>query len=97
MEQGRQRLAYEELLVTQLTVLANRLPEQEQMVQRPSTPEMLPLFCEVLPYQLTGAQRRVIEEILADMQQPRLMRRLVQGDVGSGKTVVAAAALYQIT
>ena len=82
-------------MVTQLTVLANRLPEQEQMVQRPPTPEMLPLFCEVLPYQLTGAQRRVIEEILADMQQPRLMRRLVQGDVGSGKTVVAAAALYQ--
>lgn len=95
VEQGRQRLAYEELLVTQLTVLANRLPEQEQMVQRPPTPEMLPLFCEVLPYHLTGAQRRVIEEILADMQQPRLMRRLVQGDVGSGKTVVAAAALYQ--
>lgn len=94
VEQGRQRLAYEELLVTQLTVLANRLPEQEQPMQRPVVEPILPRFCEALPYRLTGAQRRVIEEILADMQQPRLMRRLVQGDVGSGKTVVAAAALY---
>ncbi len=93
-EQGRQRLAYEELLVTQLTVLANRLPENEQPVERPPLADVLPQFLAVLPYQLTNAQRRVIAEILEDLAQPRLMRRLVQGDVGSGKTVVAAAALY---
>lgn len=93
-EQGRQRLAYEELLVTQLTVLANRLPESEQPVERPAQADCLPPFLAALPYQLTNAQRRVIEEIFTDLSRPRLMRRLVQGDVGSGKTVVAAAALY---
>ncbi len=94
VELGRQRLAYEELLVTQLTVLANRLPDQEQLVERRPVGDILPRFLAALPYQLTGAQRRVIDEILADLAKPGLMRRLVQGDVGSGKTVVAAAALY---
>lgn len=94
VEQGRQRLAYEELLVTQLTVLANRLPEQEQQVERRPMGDVLPQFLAALPYQLTNAQRRVIDKIWADLAKPRLMRRLVQGDVGSGKTVVAAAALY---
>ncbi len=96
VEQGRQRLAYEELLVTQLTVLANRLPESEQPVERPAADndDIMSQFTAVLPYQLTNAQHRVITEILDDLIQPRLMRRLVQGDVGSGKTVVAAAALY---
>ena len=50
-------------------------------------------FMASLPYELTGAQKRVFREILNDMQQKRVMNRLIQGDVGSGKTVVAAMAL----
>lgn len=98
VEQGRQRLAYEELLVTQLTVLQNRLPGAEQKLQRAATPpadEVARGFAAVLPYQLTGAQQRVIAEVFADMRRDVPMRRLVQGDVGSGKTMIAAAALYQ--
>ena len=48
-----------------------------------------------LPFQLTGAQRRVAEEIAADLARPFPMLRLVQGDVGSGKTIVAALAILQ--
>ena len=97
VECGRQRLAYEELLVTQLTVLANRLPQQEQPWPRPQLPDAQVLadeFMRAVPFALTGAQRRVMTEIFADLRRPEPMRRLVQGDVGSGKTVIAAAALY---
>lgn len=98
VEQGRRRLAYEELLVTQLTVLQNRLPGAEQKVQRVATlpaDDVAQAFAGQLPYQLTGAQQRVIGEVFADMRRDVPMRRLVQGDVGSGKTMIAAAALYQ--
>ena len=52
-------------------------------------------FTSALPYPLTGAQQRVLKEINADMEEPKVMNRLVQGDVGSGKTIVAAAAMYK--
>ncbi len=51
-------------------------------------------FIAALPFPLTGAQRRVVEEILSDMAKGEQMYRLLQGDVGSGKTVVAAIVLY---
>ncbi|MER3480092.1 MAG: DNA helicase RecG [Meiothermus sp.] len=60
-------------------------------------PGMIERFRSSLPFQLTRAQERVLGEILADMQSERQMARLVQGDVGSGKTAVAAAALYVAT
>ena len=56
-------------------------------------PSLLRQFVDALPFALTGAQRRVFNEIAADMQSPKVMNRLLQGDVGSGKTVVAAMAL----
>ena len=56
--------------------------------------EELTRFTDGLPFPLTGAQRRVLREIARDMASPAAMNRLVQGDVGSGKTVLAMAALY---
>lgn len=96
-EQGRERLAYEELLVTQLTVLASRtLPESKgEGLPRDLKTDTLERFAEGLAFSLTGAQRRVIGEIYRDMEGAEPMRRLVQGDVGCGKTAVAAAALYK--
>ena len=58
-----------------------------------TTSSLLQDFTASLPYALTGAQNRVLREIQHDMQQKRVMNRLIQGDVGSGKTVVAAMAL----
>jgi len=92
---ARRRLAFEELLVLRLGVLEQRrvlrcIPRSATY----ATPgPLLERFVASLPYPLTGAQRRVIDEILRDMRGPVPMNRLLQGDVGSGKTVVAAAAL----
>ena len=90
---ARRRLAFEELLAHQLSL--RRLRER---MQRHAAPPLAGAgglsrrFLERLPFALTGAQRRVLEEIAADLAQPRPMLRLLQGDVGSGKTVVAAVA-----
>ena len=90
---ARRRLAFEELLAHQLSL--RRLRER---MRRQAAPPLAGdgglsrRFLERLPFTLTGAQRRVLEEIAADLAQPRPMLRLLQGDVGSGKTVVAAVA-----
>jgi ATP-dependent DNA helicase RecG len=89
---ARRRLAFEELLAHQLSLRRLR-----QRVQRQAAPPLAgsglsQRFLEQLPFALTPAQRRVLAEIDADLAQPRPMLRLLQGDVGSGKTVVAAAA-----
>ena len=94
-EEARRRLAYEELLVLQMAVLANRIPESVIGIKRPVTPSLLAEFGKFLAFELTAAQKRVIEEIFVDMESVKPMARLVQGDVGSGKTMVAAAALYK--
>jgi len=94
-EAATRRLAFEELLTLQVA-LAQRRREQ----QRPGTGismrprgDLVAILEEVLPFSLTRAQQRVISEIIADMGADQPMCRLIQGDVGSGKTVVAAAAL----
>ncbi|AKJ32112.1 ATP-dependent DNA helicase RecG [Caldimonas brevitalea] len=89
-----QRLKFEELLAQQLS----QLQAQRERARLRAPP--LPLergglherLLAALPFQLTGAQRRVVEEIAHDLQRPQPMHRLLQGDVGSGKTVVAALA-----
>ncbi len=94
-EKGRQRLAYGELFFLQLLhAHAHRIAtaERKGIAFRRSN-ELLRPFHETLPFELTEAQKRVVREILDDMVSPRRMNRLLQGDVGSGKTVVAVLAM----
>ncbi len=93
-EAARRRLAFDELLVLQLAVLRRRA---ERLAAADAPPLSLPErtlqgFRAALPFRLTAAQERVIADILADLRRSVPMSRLVQGDVGSGKTVVAAVA-----
>ncbi|MDQ2995022.1 MAG: ATP-dependent DNA helicase RecG [Pseudomonadota bacterium] len=94
---ARQRLVLEELLAHQLSLQQiKRMLQQDIAPILNSTSELVTRFYQQLPYGLTNAQLRVVAEITAELQQPRPMLRLVQGDVGSGKTVVAAIALMQV-
>ncbi len=90
---SQQRLAFEELLAHQLSLrlLRQRVRDHRAPALGPGA-QRLERFIQALPFRLTGAQQRVLKEILADLAQTQPMLRLVQGDVGSGKTVVAAAA-----
>ncbi len=90
---AQQRLAFEELLAHQLSLrLLRRQVRSHDAPRLGGEGLLLRRFLDALPFELTGAQRRVLDEILADLRSQRPMLRLVQGDVGSGKTVVAAGA-----
>ncbi len=94
LERARRRLSFDEFLLIQLGVLRQRQVWQS----RPGRPldagrALLEAFVAALPFALTDAQQRTIDELIGDLQQSRPMSRLLQGDVGSGKTVVAAAAM----
>jgi ATP-dependent DNA helicase RecG len=92
--EARRRFAFEELLTIQLMVLKRRMTWQHDPAPPlPRQQSALDALEDGLPFQLTGAQRRVTDEILADMAQRKPMTRLLQGEVGSGKTAVAALAL----
>jgi len=91
---AHRRFAYEELLILQLAINMGAKANEHEGRAHKLTEEILPAFCQALPYELTGAQKRVIGEIYADMASENAMSRLCCGDVGSGKTVVAAAAIY---
>ncbi len=94
-EQARRRLAFDELLRVQMVlVMRKRAVEREQRgIRHDMSGELVRRFHSVLPYPLTGAQQRTIAEIESDLAGPHPMHRLLQGDVGSGKTVVAVSAL----
>ena len=94
-DKARRRLAFDELFLIQLGMLAQKRDWQEGQAGNSlqAKPGLLESFLTSLPYDLTLAQQRVLSEIIADLDKPRPMSRLLQGDVGSGKTVVAAAAL----
>ncbi|CAM3742387.1 ATP-dependent DNA helicase RecG [Mesobacillus thioparans] len=96
MKQARRRFVYEEFLLFQLKMQSLRKLEREQSpgIVFSYQLDKLKEFISGLPFPLTGAQKRVVNEILGDMKSPYRMNRLLQGDVGSGKTVVAAIALY---
>jgi len=98
LEASRRRLVFDELLLLQLALARRR----QRLRQRPapalsttagSAPALLEGLRRLLPYRLTAAQERVLAEIRADLARPQPMARLLQGDVGSGKTVVALASL----
>lgn len=92
----QRRLALEELLAHQLSLRQVRLRIQADGAPTlPSGRSLQARFLTQLPFALTGAQRRVLDEIAHDLERPIPMLRLVQGDVGSGKTVVAAMAALQ--
>jgi ATP-dependent DNA helicase RecG len=91
-ENQRRRLAYDEIFANQLAlVLLRQASRRKRGVALAGTGELIGKLR--LPYRLTGAQRRVIEEIRGDMAQSSPMLRLLQGDVGSGKTLVALMAM----
>jgi len=88
------RLAFDELLALQLTLAQARAARAEQLAPAIGVPpEQLEAIIGALPFALTGDQRSAVSEIVADLADERPMRRLLQGDVGSGKTAVAAVAL----
>jgi len=94
-DRARIRLAFDELFLLQLGVMSRKHKWQESQPDSAFNvnTSLLPSFSNSLPFALTGAQQRVLKEILADLQKPLPMSRLLQGEVGSGKTVVATAAL----
>jgi len=92
---ARRRLAFDELFLIQLGVLARKQEWQESQGGNPFQVDvpLLQRFLSSLPFTLTPAQQKVLEEILSDLEKSKPMCRLLQGEVGSGKTVVATAVL----
>jgi len=96
LELARKRLIFEEFFMLQSGLIhikkLNSAGEKGVMFKKTSE---IKEFIEGLPFKLTSAQTRVFEEVSKDMESPGIMNRLIQGDVGSGKTVIAALALYK--
>lgn len=92
---ARTRLAYDELLMLQLYMAMRRhaLTREQAGIAHATDGPALKGLAGALPFQLTGEQRTAVNEILADMAEPRPMNRMLLGDVGTGKTAVAAHAL----
>jgi ATP-dependent DNA helicase RecG len=95
LARARQRLVFDEFFYLQLGLLKRRQDQRRTQQSRPlqARGELVEKFYALLPFAMTGAQQRVIQDILVDLGQSTPMNRLVQGDVGAGKTVVAVVAL----
>lgn len=97
---AKERLAFDELFLLQLKALQKKWYWQqiasEEQKQIPQNIQLIKEFLENLPFVLTNAQKKTLYEILQDLEKPYPMSRLVQGDVGSGKTIVAAAAALNV-
>jgi ATP-dependent DNA helicase RecG len=90
------RLAFDELLAQQLSMRRHYARRREQQAPAlPAKKQLTQKLIQALPFALTRAQQKVVAEISADLARPHPMQRLLQGDVGSGKTVVAALAALQ--
>ena len=93
LEAARRRIAFEELLLYQVALSLHR-GRNEPGVRIDFSDDQIEAFWRALPFAPTAAQRRVLDETARDMRGPWAMARMVQGDVGSGKTVVAFGAMY---
>ncbi len=99
LQAARHRLVFDEFLELQLDLLRRRQQQRAQALGTMSTAgtsDLAAAFLRLLPFSLTTAQERVLQQIRRDLQEPTPMGRLVQGDVGSGKTVVAIIALLEV-
>jgi len=92
LKNAKDRLGFEELLYLQLGILQQKRNWLSVDARKYPRPEVLDAFLASLPYELTSAQQKAVREILADLDSGKPMNRLLEGDVGSGKTVVALAA-----
>ncbi|MEA5542275.1 ATP-dependent DNA helicase RecG [Limnoraphis robusta Tam1] len=92
---ARRRLVFDEFFYLQLGLLQRRQSQKKAATSAVLAPtgKLIQQFDEILPFKFTNAQQRVIKEILIDLQSSEPMNRLVQGDVGAGKTVVAVVAM----
>ncbi|CUU35069.1 ATP-dependent DNA helicase RecG [Armatimonadetes bacterium DC] len=92
---ARQRLVFEEFFVMQLGIGIKRqqIAQERGIAMRIDEDRLMEKIRQIVPFELTNAQKRVIREIWDDMRRPHPMNRLLQGDVGSGKTIVAGAAI----
>ena len=99
LQQARHRLVFDEFLLLQLSLMQRRAALRQRsapvLLRGGEREGLVGRFLSLLPFELTGAQKRVLSEIEQDLERPEPMARLVQGDVGSGKTVVAIAALLK--
>jgi len=93
---ARKRLGFDELLFLHLKALSRKSRWQSYQATKPFKfdQEKINKFIKKLPFELTGAQKKAVSEILKDLQKQKPMNRLLEGDVGSGKTIVAAIAAY---
>lgn len=97
-EKSRQRLAFDELFLLQLSSLERKLSWNKNLISNPYSvdkfEDKIDQFLNKLPFILTHAQKRVVKEIFKDLTRTKPMNRLLEGDVGSGKTVVSAIAMF---
>ena len=94
LEEARRRLIFDELFLLQLGLLQMKSRTQTLKTDCVVQTDAFPEFCKLLPFTMTGAQQRAVKEATADMRSGEPMNRLLQGDVGSGKTAVAAALVF---
>lgn len=94
---AKKRFSFEELFLIQLLILRERMKfAKEKSIAIPLNLKIIQSFIRKLPFKLTDSQKKSIWQILKDMEKPKPMNRLLEGDVGSGKTIVAAIAALNI-
>lgn len=94
LQKARERLIFDELFILQLSLLSLKNENKEVKTKNIIVKDYTEEFFELLPFTPTNAQKRAVKEAISDMQKGKQMNRLLQGDVGSGKTAVAAAIVY---
>lgn len=96
LKKARQRIKYEELFLYMLKVnyLKSKIEDDEKSISRTLDKEKINKFIDNLPFKLTLDQDRATKEIISDLESPKRMNRLLEGDVGSGKTIISFIAVY---